>query len=993
MPDTDHVVSGRGAIQSPVLVGRDDFVALGERRLAEAAGGRGQLLFIAGEAGIGKTRLLSAVAAHAASEFTVVRAAAFPGDLQSFAGLLIDLTSDLTDRTEPALREAGRRMLDRIRESADSGGDAHYRRRLLVQDVVDALVTLAGPTPLLIILEDLHWADGFSVDVLGRLAGRIAGRPMLIAGAYRSDELFAESPLRELRSRLLSQRLAEEIRLPRLGIAEVAAMTAAVYGRPATAPFVAAVHRRSDGIPLHVEELLATIDVDGTAPEPVASALVPDTVGDAIRARARGLATRARDVAAAAAVIGRSFDFDLLTAVAGLEPASVAAALTELQAAYLILPSRSSPGAAMFGTALSGAAVAGADPAATTGILGTGQDAVTGRSFDFRHAFIRDTFYADTDLATRRRLHERVAVDATAHGYRGAFVSAHFEQAGLTASAYPHAVGAAREAAAMSSHREALDLYQRAVRCAPADLARRDRAALYAAFADEAAAADENTAAAAAYRRAHELTTADGDVRRAAALVPRLVAVDHLLGAALDARVARLQAALDGLDGMTGADRDRAALRSAMAAAYMLDRRLDDALHHGEAILHGAGHDDAVALNTAATHGSVLVFAGRMDEGWQLLEGSIARAVNTHQEAEAARGFRMIGSSASVLVEYDRAEAWLDRGITYTEQVELANHRHYMVAHLAHVRWATGDWESARTLAEHARDDGRGGITTRITAQYVLGYLALGRGEWDSANALLHDAYAQGESMAELQRLSPALWGLAEVARCRGDHDAALALCERGYDASARVGDAAYLFPFLVTGVRAHLGRDDVNGAQSWLDKVANLLTARGIPGTIPAVDHGHALVLGARGNVPAASAALDAADLGWRQRRRFWEGSWLQIDRAAMALRSRRRAEASALLATVRRTASGSAALLAGADRCEAPRAIEPWHPLSAREFEVARLVAEGLTNREIAARLTLAPKTVSAHVEHILTKLGAGRRTEIAAWSTAIKERPPSA
>ena len=71
------------------------------------------------------------------------------------------------------------------------------------------------------------------------------------------------------------------------------------------------------------------------------------------------------------------------------------------------------------------------------------------------------------------------------------------------------------------------------------------------------------------------------------------------------------------------------------------------------------------------------------------------------------------------------------------------------------------------------------------------------------------EALATGERMAELQRLSPPLWGLAEAARCRGDYDTALMLCERGFQASAEVTDAAYLFPYLLTGVRAHLAHGD----------------------------------------------------------------------------------------------------------------------------------------------------------------------------------------
>ena len=957
----------RGMIQSPVLVGRDTYLALVEARLAGAAAGAGQLLFVAGEAGIGKTRLLGSAARRAqASGFTVARGAAFPGDVHSLAGLLLDLASDLTSAAEPALSDLGQRLTSRVREIPTGAGDAHHRRRLLVQDLADLVVTAEPGTPVLLVLEDLHWADELSLDVLGHLAGRLGTRPMMVAGAYRTDELYPQLPMRNLRARLLGQRLAEEVRLPRLGLAQTATMTSATLGRPVPAQVVAAIHQRSDGIPLHVEEFLAAIGSGALTPQSgaeVQAVAVPDTLGDAVLSRAQLLTTLAREVASAAAVIGRSFDFDLLTAVTEAGPDEVAGALRELQDANLVLP---------------------------------GADAVT---FDFRHALIRDTLYADTDLPLRRRLHERVARAAVDRGYRGAFASAHFEQAGQPGPAHEYAAAAAAEAAALSAHGEALELYRRAVRSLPAGLPALDRAALFAALGDEAAATDDNTAAAQAYQTARELATGAGDVRAAAALAPRMAAVAHLLGEGLDARVALLQAALDSLDGVAGTEREHAQLRSAMAAAYMLDRRLDEAITHGEqsraeSELTG---DDETLLNTAVTLGSVLVFAGRMDEGWQLVEDAVARACAAQREAEAARGYRMIGSSASVLVEYDRAGRWLADGIGYAERVELWNHRHYMASHLAHVQWATGQWDAAARTARQALADGRGGITTRITAQYVLGYLAMGRGDWDAADGLLREALAIGEGMAELQRLSPPLWGLAEAARCRGDHDTALVLCERGFQASAEVTDAAYLFPYLLTGVRAHLAHNEADAAQAWADRVAVVLTARAIPGTLPAIDHARGLVLLARGDASAAHQVLETASGAWQARHRFWEGTWARLDLAAAAAQARRRGEAALLTGEVRdlAAAAGATILVDAAGRLTAEsgrgRQLDPWYPLSAREFEVAQLVAAGLTNRQIAERLVVAPKTVSAHITHILGKLGAARRAEIAAWCATVRAGAP--
>jgi DNA-binding NarL/FixJ family response regulator len=960
-------VRARGSIQSPVLVGRDSFLALVEDRLAAAAAGEGRLLFVAGEAGIGKTRLLSSVARRAdAGGFAVVRAAAFPDDVQSLAGLLLDLAGNLLPAREPALSELGRSLTSRVRAISDAAGDAHHRRRVLVQDLADLLVTADPGTPVLIILEDLHWADELSLDVLGHLASRLATRPLLVTGAYRSDELYPRLPMRDLRARLLGQRLTEEIRLPRLGLAQTAAMTSALLGRPAPAQMVQAIHERSDGIPLHVEELLAAIDEHTLTPQSgaaIQAATVPDTLGDAVLSRVRHLAANTRDVASAAAVIGRSFDFDLLTVVTGHDPDEVAGALRQLQDAYLVLP---------------------------------GADEVT---FDFRHALIRDTLYADTDLPTRRRLHERVARAAVDRGYRGAFISAHFEQAQCRGLAHEYAVAAAGEAASVSAHGEALDLYRRAVRNLPGELPAAERAGLFAALGDEAAATDDNTAAAQAYRTAHELTASAGDARAAAALVPRMVAVGHLLGENLPGRVGLLQAAMDSLDGAAGADRERARLGSAMAAAYLVDDRLDEAIAYGEASRAESQRlgDEEAALNTAATLGSVLVFAGRMEEGWRLLEDAIARATGAQQEAEAARGYRMIGSSASALVEYDLAERWLPEGIGYAEKVELWNHRHYMASHLAHVQWATGQWQAAAQTAQQALADGRGGLTTQITAQFVLGYLALGRGDWTLAADLLGEAFGHGDRMAEVQRLSPPLWGLAEAARCQGDHDTALRHCERGYQASADITDASYLYPYLLTGVRAYLARGDVDAAQTWSDQVGAVLAVRAIPGTLPAIGHARGLLLLARGEVHEAYQELQAASESWQVLRRFWEGTWVRLDLAEAAARVRRRGEAAVLTGEVRAiaAASGAAVLTAAADRLsgsfDQAKPTEPWHPLSEREFEVARLVAAGLTNPQIAEQLVLAPKTISAHVTHILTKLGAARRAEIGAWCATVRQDTP--
>ncbi|MCY1145389.1 LuxR C-terminal-related transcriptional regulator [Actinoplanes sp. Pm04-4] len=898
-------------VASPVLVGRQDLLALADRRLGAPTG---EALFLAGEAGIGKTRLLGEIVDRARLRgYDVFQAGASPGDTELAGGPLADLGAEL--RRHPATAAAGIRLEQRLRELTD--GDPARQRRLLVADL-SGLIARPGT---LIALEDLHWADDLTLDVLARLAQHARTARFMVVGTYRSDELYPRVPMRQWRTRLLTQRLAEEVRLPRLDPAQTAELAAAITGSALPGAAAAALHTHSDGIPLHVEEFLA------------APATVPETLAEAVLARASRLSPPTRALAEVASVLGRSFDLDLLTAMTGDGPDVIDEALRELTEQFFVRPSPD------------------------------------GSGYDFRHALIRDALYAGIAPLRRRALHAKAATA----GFPDAVASDHYERAGRFDEAFRHARAAAREAAALSAHREAAELYRRAKRTWPARLPRSDWAGLLAALACELTSIDEIEEAAACYAEAYDVRLELGDKAGAAALVGDWVAVRHLLGADLEARTEALRAALP-----LAADHPQtcAELHAELAAAYMLDRRLDEALASGEQAL-AMGIEDRARCHVDATVGSVLLFAGRTAEGTRLLRDAITRASGLRYEAQTARSYRMLGSSMSVLVEYDEAARTLREGIAYTQQVEQFNDRHYMAAHLAHVQWATGDWAAATTTARQALADG-GGITTEITARHVLGYLALGRGSYDEARDHLTRAERLGSGMRELQRLSPAWWGLAELALALDDAPTAVTYCEQGFSASAAVGDAAYLFPYVVTGVRAHLAAAGSTAARAWLTRTSALLTSRGIPGTLGALPHAEGLIHLHEGQTGKARACLSEAAAFWTTRHRFWEGTAVLLDQSLCAHRSRRPAEAAAFRSAAH-DAYASAGVLLPSQPVASPAV------LSARELEVARLIADGLTNREIAAALTIAPKTAAAHAEHIRTKLGVTRRAQIATWIAA--------
>ena len=912
-------------------------LALAMRRWSSAEEGSGQLLLFAGEAGVGKSRLLGEFEEQVGGRARMLSTAAFPRDAESAGGVLFDLVA--------ALRRAGAtgfaaRLRKALHEVGDSGPAPH---RMLVAELCEILLDLVDEgAPVLLTVEDLHWVDELSLEVLGRLAVAARSTSLLLVGSYRSDELYPRSPLRRWRSRLVGQRLAEEVRLQRLDAVGTAGMAAAIIGHLPSSAFTDALFERSDGIPLHIEELI----VGG------ADARVPDTVAEAMLARVEALAPRTRLIATAAAVIGRSFDLDLLAAITSESPDAVDAALLELAERRLVLPR------------------------------------ADGVSFDFRHALIRETIYDSIPPNRRRALHAEVAAAAAAAGFRDSFLSDQFERAGQKANAYRSARTAAAAATHLSAHREAAEFYRGSLRLFPPPTPPGPGGSLTAGAAAYWAAPHDNEGAEEEYALAVDLYRRLGDEVAAAGLVPGLMAVRHLLGVDLDARVTLARDALSRLGSLTdgGPDLVRGRLLAALAAAYMLDRRLEESLdlarQAARVIPEGAIEE---RVNTDATLGSVLVFAGQSADGWTTLERSIVDGEEAGVEAETARAYRMIGSSTSVLVEYDRGEAWLPRGISYAARTERWNDHHYLAAHLAHLHWATGDWAAAELSAQQALADGRGGITTRVTALHVLGYLALGRDQAERARTYLEEAREIGERMRELQRLSPALWGLAELALLEGNPATAVELCEIGYEGSATVSDAAYLFPFLLTGVRALLSLRDRKGAGNWATRCGDLLRLRGIPGTLPALAHAEGLLELAAGSTGSARGLLESADAGWRRHRRFWEGAWVLADLARCAKRSRRPADAASLVARLRTAADtvGARALDRIADDVGAAPAEPPTGPLTARELDVAALVASGSTNREIATALDIAPKTAAAHIEHILTKLGAARRSEIAAWA----------
>jgi DNA-binding CsgD family transcriptional regulator len=947
----------------PLLVGRDELLALADRRLDDVIAGRGQYLLLAGEAGIGKTRLLAAIRRKAeARGFAAAEGALAPQDRDVPAASILDLARSMTRLASFA--DLGRALLGMC--DASMTGE-HLRRRRLVMGLVERIL-LSLPGPTMLSFEDLQWADDVSLEIIGELARQSRDQPLLLVGDYRTEDVAPGASLRDWRARLLMQRIAEEVRLAPLTGEETALVTTLILntGLPAPREVAAAVFERTDGIPLHIEELLGALSADARADgNAIREAAVPDTIEDAVIARIAQRSPEARAAARAGAVIGGSFVPGFLARIMDVPPETLDAPLQELVDHFVL------------------------DPPGARGL------------YDFRHQLLRDALYRTSPAAERRRLHARVGeFGAEFEGASEIHASLHLERAGLRREAFQAAVAGAREAARLSAHREAFELYRRAVANVPDDLAAADRGALLDACAVEAMAIEENEVAERMFRDAR---TAYLDAGRPAKAAEMLVGVLHLwrrevrsvgdradLAASLFAELEKLPAgSLQGtpeeklpgwwLDEWTQIHLDGMAIE---AARGVIETMRGSATTRGDAWL-------AIQANWLAA--KVHVLDGRVAEGLDELSAAAHEAQRAGFDELGITAYREATTLAVRAMDHARASRDLADGLRYAEVIEQSHCRHVMRAASALVAWAGADWDGSATMARQTIAD-HGCRRAATMARWAVGYVALGRGDFQTAEAELMGALAVGEESGEIDLILPPLWGLAEAGLLAGDPDEAAARCHDAFARARAVGERALLAPFVVTGVRAEQAAGRPADAEAWLAACAEHLAA--MPAVArPALDQARGLVALAAGATGVARHALEAAIGGWDERGRAWEATWARLDLASCLARLNRFADAVALAVEGRVVASrlDSRPL---ADRADALLRVargrvsvdEPWRPLTAREFAVARLITAGLTNAEIAAELSIAPKTASSHVEHILAKLGASRRSEIAAWASGV-------
>ena len=819
---------------------------------------------------------------------------------------------------------------------------------------------------MLLVLEDLHWADASTLDLVVYLAHNLDNQPVLLLATYRADEPSSADRVRRLADGAMRSGSAFVLELGPLEDEELAALLAARAGTPVSAALSHTILARSEGNPLFAEELLAAAgDRNGD---------LPRGLRDLLLQRVARLDRPTQSLLRLAAAAARDVGYPLLHAAAALPERDVRESLRQAVEHGVLV----------------------AEPA-------------TG-SFRFRHALLAEAIYATCLPGEREELHARLAEELARSGTASpAELAPHWAAAGRTRQALAASGEAAREAEAVFGLAEALAHLERALALweAVPDAAAITQVELIDVLSWAARLANQTGAAPRAVELARRAIELVPDRQRAALLHVDLG--EYLLETGSDnAALAAFRRAVEIVPAEPPSP-ERAYALGTLAGGLMVGWRYAESLPIGEQALALARDIDAreAEVRALTVIGGDLAYLGRGEEGLAHFRQALQLAEKIGDRWGLDRAYTNLTDALTMLGRPAESAQLGRAGIEVLRRYGI--HSALLVANTIEALLAIGDWDEADTLSAAALR----GIPANYP--YVLlmlrADLEVGRGDFDAARAHLDAALT---TLREDRRL-----GIYDILR------AELALWERRHsDADRAVRDALGLARspetaqlrvwFCAKGLRAHAelaalarARRDTDAVHAWLGQTRKLIAV-----ARHAADEASAVTSNTTGWLALAEAEYERVQgIGrpesWSQAAATWERlerpplvaycRWRQAE--ALVAAGASRAEESVPLRQAHAVAARIGArplrreleLLAErarldltaphADASEPQQGPEEILGLTTREAEVLNLVARGYTNREIATTLVISVKTANVHVSHILRKLGAPNRREAAA------------
>jgi DNA-binding CsgD family transcriptional regulator/tetratricopeptide (TPR) repeat protein len=990
-----------------LLVGRGAELALLSKTIDEAANGAGRAAFIVGEGGIGKTRLASAAAEHAAQAgWNVAVGRAYPVETgvpyALFSDALLPLVSNLDPATLsvltrgnaadfgylfPSLRSSARQ------DRASSGADASEIKARLLWSFTQFLGRLSAKQPLLIVLENLQWADASSLELLHFVARQIDRQKIVLLGTYNEAERDANAVLRSTEQSLLRLGALTVHRLGPLAPADVEDIVHQMFGvdRNTTRHFSAILHDWTRGNPFFVEETLKSLTESGALAQKdgrwtgweMESLRLPSTIRDVIKTRVDRLSTSARTLANLAAVIGTRAPHDTLAKVSGLSENEIIAGLDELLAQRVL---------------------------EETGTV----EAIR---YDFTHPLLQQVIYSELGQARAQLLHATVAEaleslygdSAPAHADELAvhFARAHSQSLAKKAVRYLHAAGTA-----------ALEKY-----------ANREAA---------------NYLAAALDHWDKHLTTADGPGEE---ILTTLARARQRLGE-YDAAMALWERARQ-----KAADRGErgplADIEHRMGLACYWSGKYADALSHYESGLAQA--DDAAPATTVRLRlakGIALQDLGRLPEAQAEVERALtsAAAIPVENDALLSRVHRALLLLYTWTGPLELAREHGTQAIAHAEaagQGMLEWTAHWGMALLAGVSgdakefvkhltasdklsdqmrspllplWSaelfvqysssTGDWDAALEAGERTI-----GLAKTFNQRMLLprlyvwtGLIYLWRGSDETAKKYFDLAWklaggekagsleGAGERALDVPSIVPAHLGLASYHLAKGNPAEAVRIGEAGLAIADRTGYLVWSLQWLlpVVGEAALTARDFDRAAihsarmrrdAGRLHHRLGLAYADGCDGLLAwhrdgdprrAID----LLRSSVNQLEAIPFPPQAA----RVRRRL-AGALTEVGDREEGMRELRKAHDVLARLGATEELSGTREEMRERGVRPPPKAITSGAAgLTGREMEIARMVATRKSNKAIGGALQISSRTVSTHLSNIFVKLNVGSRGELA-------------
>jgi DNA-binding SARP family transcriptional activator/predicted ATPase len=606
----------RAEIAPTPLVGREaEWTALSESYSARASDG----LFVAiqGEAGVGKSRLADAFADHVlGAGGMVLRARCFEEESSIAYAPIVDLLrsggDEWADPLSPTERGEVSRLLPEMRDAEGPAWseDPGAQRRFMDGLVAALLKACSSRTaPGMILIDDLHWADAASLDLLAYVARRLDGQPAVLLGTWRTEAVPPGHLLRRLVSQLKDRKKALSLGLRRLTEADVVELVRAAEIADAE-EIGARLHRETDGLPLFVSGYIAAIE----GRDPDAPWSVPSSVSDALEARLGRLSELGAQIIGAAAAVGRSFDLDTVREASGRTEDETIAGIEELRAA---------------------------------GLVEEVEDI-----YDFDHELVRTFVYEGTGRARRRLLHRRVAEALTRRhraiadgGRTAASIARHYHLGGRDDVAARFFRVAGEQARSVYANVEALSHLRDALA-----LGGEDPAEIHSSIGDVLTLLGEYAAAISAYETAAaELS----DHRRLPVLEHRIGQVHQRRGA-WESAEGHYRAALDLLEDDPAL---AARIHADLSLAFHSDDRDEGALelaHRALELAEEAG-DDRARAQTHNILGILWTALGKPVDARRHLEESLTLADSAGDPSARIAALNNLALAARAADELERA--------------------------------------------------------------------------------------------------------------------------------------------------------------------------------------------------------------------------------------------------------------------------------------------------------------------------------------------------